>query len=393
MLLAATLGCRDEAESPTGPAPALDVAAAAAPLSFRQVSVGGFPGGSDFHACGVTTDDRAYCWGLNTWGQLGIGSVYEGPEDCGNPCSTRPVAVVGGHRWKHVRAGDRFTCGVTTDNQAYCWGRNIEGQLGSPTDVPQGSPIPVAGSRKFRQIRVGVAHACAITPANVAFCWGANWNGSLGDGTTTSRPTPVRVLGTQSWRELTADYNHTCGTTFDNRAYCWGAGGKIGDGTTTQRLRPTGVAGGLAFRQVDAGWQHTCGVSTANLAYCWGSGALGDGTTGTHLAPVKVGGKRLFDNVSAGFSYTCGVTLGGRGFCWGANGVGQLGTGDTYPRSGGPVPLGVELPWTMIAAGGASTCGVTTADRAYCWGDNASGELGDGTTTSRLLPTPVVGPM
>ena len=58
-LLTATLGCRDDADSPTGPAPALDVAAAAAPLSFRQVSVGGFPGGSDYHACGVTTDDRA----------------------------------------------------------------------------------------------------------------------------------------------------------------------------------------------------------------------------------------------------------------------------------------------------------------------------------------------
>ena len=128
-LLASTLGCREDAESPTGPAPALEVSAAAAPLSFAQVSANGF--GSGAHTCGVTTDGRAYCWGLNTAGQLGIGSVFEGPEDCGNPCSTRPMAVVGGHRWLHVRAGDRFTCGLTTDNLAYCWGRNFEGQLGS----------------------------------------------------------------------------------------------------------------------------------------------------------------------------------------------------------------------------------------------------------------------
>ena len=378
-LLTATLGCRDDADSPTGPAPALDVAAAAAPLSFRQVSVGGFPGGSDYHACGVTTDDRAYCWGLNTWGQLGIGSVYEGPEDCGNPCSTRPVAVVGGLRWRHVRAGDRFTCGVTTDYRAYCWGRNIEGQLGSPTEVPQGAPIPVAGGRKFRQIRAGVAHACAITPSDVAFCWGANWNGSLGDGTTTSRSTPVRVLGALSWRELEGDYNHTCGVTFANQAYCWGGNfaGKLGDGTTTDRLRPKAVAGGFAFRQIDAGWIHTCAVTTAGRAYCWGangSGALGDGTKDFHLTPVQVAGGRFYDQVSAGSSYTCGVTRAGRGLCWGANGVGQLGIGSTDPRLT-PTALGADLSWSMVATGGAATCGVTNDQQAYCWGTTLSASL------------------
>src|SRR5262245_66044726 len=124
MLLAATEACRDDAVSPTGPA-ALndDVAAASAPLSFRQVTVGGFPGSSVYHACGVTTDDRAYCWGSDTWGQLGAGDAAGGAHDCfGDACSTRPVAVAGNLRWKHLRAGDRFTCGVTTDNVAYCWG-------------------------------------------------------------------------------------------------------------------------------------------------------------------------------------------------------------------------------------------------------------------------------
>ena len=101
-LLASTLACREDAQSPTGPAPALEVSAAAAPLSFAQVSANGF--GSGAHTCGVTTDGRAFCWGLNTSGQLGIGSVFEGPEDCGNPCSTRPMALVGRHRWLHLRA-------------------------------------------------------------------------------------------------------------------------------------------------------------------------------------------------------------------------------------------------------------------------------------------------
>ncbi|MBW8839575.1 MAG: hypothetical protein JF602_06965, partial [Gemmatimonadetes bacterium] len=176
--------------------------------------------GGDNHTCGVTTDDRAYCWGRNTWGQLGLGGDFGGPDDCfGDPCSKLPAPVAGNLRWKHLRAGDRFTCGVTTDNVAYCWGRNVEGQLGTPTDVPQYAPIKVSGGRKFRQIRTGPNHTCAITTADVAFCWGANTNGQLGDGTLTWHSTPARVVGSQAWRELEVNYDHTCGVTFDNKAF------------------------------------------------------------------------------------------------------------------------------------------------------------------------------
>src|SRR4051794_35327875 len=242
-LLVSTLGCREDAESPTGPA--ADLATTTAPLAFGQISVAGL---LDPFTCAVTTDARAYCWGLNTWGQLGIGLAFVGPQDCGNPCTTRPLPVVGDHRWLHVVSGSRWSCGLTTDNRAWCWGRNVEGQLGSPTDVPQGEPIAVAGNRRFKQIRAGVDHACAITLANVAFCWGNNSNGQLGDGTTTSRSTPVRVLGDLSWRQVTAGFTHTCGVTLDYKAYCWGGGGVLGDGTTNQYLRPRAVAGRITFR-------------------------------------------------------------------------------------------------------------------------------------------------
>jgi alpha-tubulin suppressor-like RCC1 family protein len=397
--LGGAAGCREDAESPVGPSPALDVTLAAAPLSFRQITVGGFPGVGEYHACAVTTDDRAYCWGRNTWGQLGIGGDFGGPDDCfGDPCSKRPVEVAGNLRWKHLSAGDRYTCGVTKDNVAYCWGRNYEGQLGDPAIFGlTTAPVKVTGGHTFRRIRTGVGHTCAITTSDVAFCWGFNQFGQVGDGTTTNRPSPVRVLGTQQWRDVEGDYGHTCGVTFDNTAYCWGRNfsGQLGDGTTKERLQPRAVTGGIAFRQIDAGWAHTCAVTTANLAYCWGgnsSGELGNNTTTGHPTPAPVSGTRLFETVSAGSSYTCGVTLGGKGFCWGANGVGQLGTGTTFPRFG-PTAVGVGLTWSTIATNAASTCGVTTDHLAYCWGDNTDGELGDGTTTNHLLPTPVAGPM
>jgi alpha-tubulin suppressor-like RCC1 family protein len=391
----AVLGCRDDAESPTAPeaAPALVTAAATTTLVFRQVSAG-----AQGYTCGVTTDDRAYCWGYNFYGNLGIGTDT-GPETCSDwPCSTRPVAVTGGLRFRQVSAGLDFTCGITTDDRAYCWGRNYKGQLGDDTQTERLTPTPVAGTRHFLRVRAGATHACAITPFNVAFCWGDNVLGQLGDGTRTDRLAPVRVLGGLQWRQVSAGSTHTCGVTTADRAYCWGNGGQgaVGDGTTADRLSPVAVSGGLQFRQVDAGQSHTCGVTTADQAYCWGStnqGALGDGIlVSSRTRPTAVVGTlRRFDHVDAGSNHTCGVTRFRRGFCWGANPVGQLGDGTTTARIK-PFPLGIDLSLARVSAGYGGSCGVTTGGQAYCWGYNSYGQLGDGTTTPRLLPTAVVGP-
>jgi alpha-tubulin suppressor-like RCC1 family protein len=395
------LGCAEDAESPTGPGAsaheAASVVATAQALLFRQVSAGGGPA-QPGHSCGVTTDDRAYCWGNNEYGQLGNGT-NSGPEDCnGWPCSIRPVAVLGGLRFREVSAGGLSSCGVTTDNRAYCWGRNAEGQLGDGTQTMRLTPVAVAGGRRFRQVRVGNNHACAITLLDVAFCWGYNATGQLGDGTSTERITPVRVAGGHLWRQLSAAAGYTCGVTTGNRPYCWGgnSSGQLGDGTTIRRLNPVAVSGGLLFSQIDAGFRHTCAVRTTDdRAYCWGlnqDGALGDGTTTRRLRPVAVSGTRRFDHLNAGGNHTCGVTLAGRGFCWGVNLGGQLGDGTTTRRLK-PTPLGVDLPLDEVSAAYGSSCGVAADQRAYCWGTNYAGQLGDGTNTPRHLPVPVAAPI
>ena len=115
-LMVAALGCREDTESPTGPEsePVLATGAAAAALAFRQVSVGG-----SNHSCGVTTDNRAYCWGYNGSGQLGDGTSTN---------RQLPTAVLGGLRFRHVNVGQDHSCGITTANRAYCWGFNGSGQ-------------------------------------------------------------------------------------------------------------------------------------------------------------------------------------------------------------------------------------------------------------------------
>jgi alpha-tubulin suppressor-like RCC1 family protein len=156
------------------------------------------------------------------------------------------------------------------------------------------------------------------------------------------------------------------------------------------------VAAALSFRQVSAGGGHTCGVTTAERGYCWGSNALGqigDGTTTRRPTPVQVAGWLSFRLLSAGSSDTCAVNLFDRAFCWGANTRGQLGDGTTTQRLT-PVRVVGGLRFRQVSASEIRhTCGVTTGNLSYCWGQNDNGQLGDGTLRNRARPTPVAGPM
>ncbi|MGH7515451.1 MAG: RCC1 domain-containing protein, partial [Gemmatimonadales bacterium] len=310
-------------------------------------------------------------------------------------------AVLGGLRFRHVSVGYDHTCGVTTDNRAYCWGLNMWGQVGDGTKGENNwrlRPVAVAGGHRFRQVRAGWSHTCAVTLDDVAYCWGYNGNGQVGDGAVepAGRATPVRVLGALVWSELTGGGEHTCGLTQAGRIYCWGLNdrGQLGIGNTSPRLKPVPVSGGQQFRQVDVGGFHSCAITLTGLAYCWGFnrwGGIGDGTTADRLTPGAVAGVRKFDHVDAGGYHTCGVTLAQRTFCWGFNETGQLGDGTASNRLT-PVQIGIGLGLRQVRAGLVHTCGVTTDNRAYCWGAGG-GRLGDGETATRLVPVPVAPPM
>jgi alpha-tubulin suppressor-like RCC1 family protein len=386
-LVVAALGCREDAESPTAPeATPSHAASATHALAFSQVSAGG-----SFHNCGVTTDNRAYCWGGNYFGPLGDGTTTD---------RLTPVAVLGGLRFRQVSMGTVHSCGVTTDNLAYCWGYNGDGQLGDGTTTNRLTPVALASGLRFRQVSAGWAHTCGLSyPDNRAYCWGSNFAGRLGDGTTTDRLTPVAVLGGLQFRQVSAGGDHTCGLTTANAAYCWGFNryGQLGDSTEVgRRLQPRLVAGARRFRQVDAGTFHTCAVTIANRALCWGrgrEGQIGDGKTYLRFWPRAVAGELLFERVSAGEYHTCGETTLNRAYCWGYNSHGEIGDGTTTIRLT-PVAVAGGLYFSQVSAGrDHGTCGRTPAAVLYCWGANFYGRIGDGTTTDRHTPTPVAGTM
>jgi alpha-tubulin suppressor-like RCC1 family protein len=370
-LAIASAGCGDTAQAPT--APAAEPAIAAAVTSPLSFKI---VGTGDFSGCGVTTDNRAFCWGLNEDGQLGDGTRVS---------HSRPAEVKRGLRFMDLSAGAAHACGVATDSLVYCWGSNSSGQLGDGTLGHRLTPAKV-GSRHYKQVSAGTLHTCAVTAANRVYCWGFNVQGELGDGTTTNRLLPVAVAGSVRFRRISAGRDHTCGVTAANKAYCWGYNGdhQLGDGSdVTMRLVPSPVASTLSFRQVSAGGGHTCGLAADQRAYCWGineKGQLGDGGVNPHPTPQLVTGGHTYGQLVAGLDYTCGVTTGHAALCWGDNFTAKLGDGTTANARLKPTAVVGGLSFSGVDPGAYSTCGVTTGNRAYCWGHNGEGQLGDGRT-------------
>lgn len=394
-IMGVVFACHEAPVSPTvsDVVPTAGLASAAAPLVFRTVVAG-----IEWHTCGVTTTDKAYCWGING-SRDGGGALGDG-NDVG--LRSRPTAVLGGLSFRQVSGGDLHTCGVTTDDRAYCWGSNVDGALGNGTNAGTTRPVAVAGGLHFRVVDAGGWHTCGLTTTGRAYCWGNNTFGHLGDGTDNRRNVPVAVLGGHTFTQISASFEHTCALKASGEAWCWGSNrfGQLGIGTTrSRRQRPAKVAGGLVFAQISAGGRQqsgtTCAVTTGDRAYCWGNGnrgERGDNSTGEkQFSPKAVAGTRAFRGITSGDHHTCAVTTGNQAWCWGSNVWGALGDGTTTSRTSPGRVLG-GLAFARLSAGDGWTCGTTTAGAGYCWGSGSFGALGNGTVEDRFVPTAVVGP-
>lgn len=298
------------------------------PASFTALAVG------VTQTCALADDGTVYCWGANYSGQLGAGSDDGAPH-------VLPVAVPLPVSLVQLVAGARHLCGLDAGGVAYCWGGNSWGQIGVGTSPAQCRaanepcapvPTPVATTLRFGQLTAGQEHTCGVTLAGEAYCWGFNLAGTLGDSTEESRrDTAVAVSGGLRFASLAAGTAHTCGLTFEGKAYCWGQNdGRLGNGLTQRANFPVEVSGNLRFASLVAGGRHTCALTDTGEAYCWGTGAsgqLGTGTRTNSLIPTPVAGGLRFSSLTAGFAHTCGVATDGVGYCWGENTGGELAVG------------------------------------------------------------------
>ena len=346
----------------------------------------------DAHTCAVTSGGGVRCWGSNQFGQLGDGTTTQRLSPL--PVSGLTAGVTG------IAAGRDHTCALKAGG-VQCWGMNM-GQLGDGTTERRRTPVAVIGlSSEVIAIAAGSTHTCAVLSSGGVQCWGENHYGQLGDGSTTDRLVPTSVTGLSSGvTAIAAGDTHTCVLNVDGGVQCWGWNwyGQLGEGTTTDHPTPTAVPSlGSGVAAISAGGATSCAVTDTGEAKCWGynrNGQLGNGTRNwdPNPVPVPVSGLSFGATaIAAGLYHACAITTGGGLRCWGWNGYGELGDGTTTDRLV-PVPIpGLSSGAAAIATGTYHTCALTIAGDVQCWGDNANGQLGDGTSHPRPAPVDVSG--
>lgn len=363
--------------------------------------------------CGIASNNNLYCWGNNSGGHYGDGTVTQSLV----PVPTMTSGVLNGLTIKQNASGSAHECVIASDDNAYCWGRNTNGRVGDNSLTQRLSPVAVwtgnyLNGLTVKVISTGVNHTCAIASDNNAYCWGLNTNGQLGNNSTTlsQMPVPVDTTGVLSGKTITAisaGGSHTCAVTSEDKVYCWGlnTNGQLGDGTNTQSLVPvkvvdTGALGNIHIKSVSSASMHTCALSDVGLAYCWGSntnGLLGDGnSSGGSNVPISVNTSgalsgKVIRSLDTGAFHTCVNTSDNSVFCWGQDVNGEVGNGATanaVPLATSPDLSGVLAGKSLISVSGGNnhTCAVASDGSAYCWGLNTNGQLGNNSTTTSLVP-------
>jgi uncharacterized protein YjdB/alpha-tubulin suppressor-like RCC1 family protein len=332
------------------------------------------------HTCAINATGTAQCWGDNSYGQLGDGTLTS---------RTTPLAVSGGVPFVTLAAGSNHTCGLTSAGAAFCWGRNTFGQLGTNDTLPSRTPVLVSGGRQYTSIAAGTWGTCAIGTDYRAYCWGSGGLVNSSTGNLSSASVPTRVSESLAFARVSISGSHACGLTLEGKAYCWGQNdyGRLGIGTESAlpAKGPTPVIGSYQFAQISAGSFGTCAVTRQGDGYCWGLRA-GDSTDVVRSIPTPVQGGRKWALIEVG-SERCGLTLSGTAFCWSSTYTGN-GTQTYYNY---PVEVAGANAFREITNGSGFQCAITSAGNLYCWGLNNVGQLGTGGTATVLSPTLAAG--
>ncbi len=294
-----------------------------------------------------------------------------------------------------------YGCAVTAGGALDCWSGDsgpASALAGGPTSGV--SAVAVGSYYGYAANDFG----CLLNSTGGVSCWGDDFWGQLGNGSTTTSPVPGLILGLESGVTAIAAGNGqrpTACAVVSGGVKCWGYNaGALGNGTTAvESSTPVPITGfgGATVTAVsvggDANYAFACAITSAGAVECWGNnaeGQLGNGTTTTSTVPVQVTGLTSgVTAIAAGFESACAITAGGAVQCWGNNSEGELGNGTTTSVSSPQPVTGLTSGVTSLSSTVNTTCAVTSTGAVECWGQNNVGQVGDGTTTTRLTPTPV----
>ncbi len=423
--------------------------------------------------CVLLDNNAVKCWGLNSSGQLGLGDTAnrgDGANEMGDnlpivdfgaplqvvltadEASVAPGGVIHYHLTITNKTGGTFTgitvadpnapacvqpvadlasgqsttvnCSYTSSSADYPGRANTATVDTDQTALASSNQltVPVGFASSATAIAAGGAHTCAVTDTGAVKCWGNDASGQLGLDTTAQlgdQPGEMAALGTvnlgagRTATAVTTGPNHTCALLDNGAVKCWGAGasGRLGQGSTATlgdqagemaALQPIDLGAGRTATAVVAGASYTCALLDNGTVKCWGlgtTGTLGQDSTDTlgdqagemaALPPINLGAGRTALAITAAGTHSCALLDDHTIKCWGSNANGELGQGSTAnlgDQAGEmaaltPVDLGAGRTALSVTAGANHTCALLDDHTVKCWGANASGQLGQDSTAN-----------
>lgn len=363
----------------------------------------------------------AHCYTLELWSSsgatltvnsLGGAELYVGQA---GTCSGTPTNNGGcGPLCARILAtGDAYSLISCSSGNAQSWGTDGVGELGDDAPLTgKTTPVSVATISSVKAVSAGgYEHGLAVKTDGTVWGWGENSFGQVGDNTVTQRPTPVQVLAGASGcvtnlcsiREVGAGYIHSLALKTDGTLWSWGGNfqGQIGDNTNNERHTPVQVSGLTGVISFSANREHSVAVKSDGTVWAWGGngyGQLGDNTTASKNFPVQVSGLTNVIDVSPGPDayHSIAVKNDGTVWAWGRNSNGQLGDNTTTDRL---IPVQVSGLTNIIAVstggyfGGPNghSLALKNDGTVWAWGYNNNGQLGDNTTAEKHIPFQVAG--
>lgn len=340
------------------------------------------------HACGISPNNQLFCWGNGAQGQLGLGLGDE---------HLAPTPLPGFEQTAHVAVGVAHSCAARTDGSVWCFGANESGQLGlGMRGDTAWSPERVHAFGGAAELALGLSFSCARTVDGDVSCWGKNDVGQLGLGSATQPvPTPTPLSGLGKVRSIDAGGDFACAILVDRSVRCWGsnAHGQLGLGTTAGPLSasPSTPAGLGSVVQLTLNEDGACALKTDGRVFCWGantSGQVGTGLAGTDVAiPYELPGLRA-RAMASGTRRHCAVTTEAKVQCWGANPGNLMALAEAPARVLAPTALPLVGDAKRLYGGPSNLCVSNAQNKVFCWGSDTFGQLGQGTRSNVVQPEP-----
>lgn len=407
--------------------------------------------------CAIASNDEVYCWGRAQYAGVGVNSLFSSLV----PKAVDFTGVLSGKKAKSISLGLNFGCILADDNKVYCWGTNGRDALGDGTTASYSS-VPTAvvlGARTAKKLVVSGWTSCIIADDDQVYCWGDGLFGQLGNNLDDTSNTPVAaitsgVLNGKTVKDLYVINDRVCAVANDNLPYCWGRG-NLGNNDDSNyyslvpvALDTSGVLSGKTITKLSMGQSHSCAIGSDQKVYCWGdqnSGQLGNNSRETFNYPVAtidgVSDELIQDGtfmktygdsgenaglcvqrsngdlycgviksglsfvhdfgnltitqmaISRDDSYSCALVDNGDLYCWGNNFSGELGIGTNVNTS---VPTKIDMSGVLngktiksVGIGNSTTCVIASDDLAYCWGDGGEHLIGNGSDSNQSSPVAV----